>query len=184
MTVIGIAQRRSTFLVLVTLGLIATLAAGAALASPPAAGKAAPDFQITTLDGKELTLADFKGQVLVLNFWATWCAPCKRELPLLDAYYKIQRPFGLRILAVTTEDSLPLSKLQPLAAMLTIPMVRHLRGPYAILGAVPTNYVIDRAGVLRYAKAGAFSVDAMNEILVPLLSEPAPSTAVTVSSLP
>lgn len=61
-------------------------------------------------------------------------------------------------------------------------MVRHLRGPYGTLGAVPTNFVIDRAGVLRYAKAAAFSVDDMNSILVPLLSEPAPASATTTAS--
>ncbi len=149
-------------------------------------GKPAPDFKVTTLDGKELSLSDFKGQVLVLNFWATWCGPCKRELPLLDAYYKAQQKFGLRVLAVTTQDSLPLSQLQPLAAALTIPMVRRFRGPYSDPEAVPTNYVVDRQGVLRYAKAAAFSLDDLNGLLVPLLQEPTPGGAapVTTNSAP
>jgi thiol-disulfide isomerase/thioredoxin len=130
---------------------------------------AAPDFQVTTVDGRTLSLADFKGQVLVINFWATWCAPCKRELPMLDSYYRIQQQAGLRVLAVTTENSLPLSKLKSLSAALAIPMVREFKGAYGPLKGVPTNYVIGRDGVLRYAKAGALTVDKMNAILVPLL---------------
>jgi peroxiredoxin len=145
-------------------------------------GKPAPDFKVTTLDGKQLTLADFKGQVLVLNFWATWCGPCRQELPLLDGYYKAQQKFGLRVLAVTTEDSLPLDRLKPLAAVLTIPMVRRFRGPYSDPEAVPTNYVIDRTGTLRYAKAASFSLDDLNGLLVPLLKEPAPEQTVSIAA--
>ena len=145
-----------------------------ALAKAPVVGEAAPNFEVTTLDGRKITLADLKGQVVVLNFWATWCGPCKIELPMLDAYYKVQQKFGLRVLAVTTEDSVPWFRLKPLAAVLTIPMVRSLHGPYVVLDGVPTNYVIDRAGVLAYAKAGAFSLDDLNRILVPLLLAPAP----------
>jgi cytochrome c biogenesis protein CcmG/thiol:disulfide interchange protein DsbE len=133
--------------------------------------KAAPDFQVTTLDGEKLTLADFKFEVLVINFWATWCGPCKTELPMLDAYYRQQQYSGLRILAVTTEDSLPISKLKPLAAVLTIPMARHFKGPYGPMRGVPTNFVIDRHGVLRYAKAGALTFDDMQSVLAPLLKE-------------
>jgi cytochrome c biogenesis protein CcmG/thiol:disulfide interchange protein DsbE len=142
-------------------------------------GKPAPDFQVITLDGKKLTLADFKDQVLVINFWATWCAPCKRELPLLDKYLRAQQHAGLRVLAVTTEDSVPVSQLKSLAAALTIPMVRRFKGDYGPLKGVPTNYVIDRDGILRYAKAGGFTLDDLNEILVPLLREHRPDAPET-----
>jgi cytochrome c biogenesis protein CcmG/thiol:disulfide interchange protein DsbE len=148
----------------------------AAAAKEPVVGASAPTFRVTTFDGKKLTLADFKGQVLVVNFWATWCAPCKEELPLLDKYYRARENVGLRILAVTTEDSVPQYQLKKLAAALAIPMVRQFRGDYGPLKAVPTNYVIDRAGVLRYAKAAALTLDDLNEILIPLLREAAPVT--------
>ena len=151
---------------------VASLAYATSVAGrDPVVGQPAPDFQVTTFDGKKLTLADFKDQVLVLNFWATWCAPCKEELPLLDRYYRIQQKRGLRVLAITTEDSVPLSQLKPLAAALTIPMVRTLKGPYRVLKGVPTNYVIDRHGILRYARAAAMTLDTMNEVLVPLLGD-------------
>jgi cytochrome c biogenesis protein CcmG, thiol:disulfide interchange protein DsbE len=141
------------------------------LTKAPVVGQPAPDFAVTTFDGKKLSLADFKDQVLIINFWATWCTPCKKELPLLDGYFAFQQIHGLRVVAVTTEDSAPLKLLQPLAAAVRFPMARSMRGPYRVMTGVPTNYVIDRRGILRYAKAGAFDLDALNEILVPLLSE-------------
>ncbi len=149
-------------------------ASPAAAAKIPAVGEVAPDFRALMTDGKKVTLADFKGQVLILNFWATWCGPCKTELPLLDTYYKVQRANGLRVLAVGTENSLPVEQMEPLAKALQIPLVWHMGGPYrAIDGAVPTNFVIDRHGVVRYATAGAFSLDELNAVIVPLLQEPA-----------
>jgi cytochrome c biogenesis protein CcmG, thiol:disulfide interchange protein DsbE len=135
-------------------------------------GKPAPDFQVTTADGQKLTLADFKGQVLVLNFWATWCGPCKQELPLLEGYYRAQQPAGLRILAVATEDSLTPYQLRPLAKILTIPMVKRFKGAdYGEIKALPTNFVIDRDGILRYADAGGFTHESMVQLLGPLLEQ-------------
>ena len=144
---------------------------------PPAirVGKPAPDFTAVLLDGRKVSLKDYQGQVLVINFWATWCSPCKRELPLLDGYYQAQQKFGLKVIAATTEDSLPLYQLQPLAKAMSIPMVRYLRGGYGPLEGVPTNYVIDRAGVVRWAQAGAFTLEGLNKLLVPLLREPPPA---------
>jgi peroxiredoxin len=159
------------FLIVVCSGLLSGVAFGAR--GLPVVGQSAPDFEVTTLDGKTLRLADFKGQVVVLNFWATWCEPCKKELPMLNVYYRMRQSAGLRVLAVTTEDSAPLSQLKPLAAALAIPMVRYFKGDYGPLKGVPTNYVIDRNGVLRYAQAGALTLEDLNTVLVPLLSEPA-----------
>ena len=171
---------RSLALGLAVLGL-AGLSAAPALAARPVVGQPAPNFEVTTLDGTKVSLADLKGQVVILNFWATWCGPCKQELPLLDRYYRIRKSAGLSVFAVTTEDSLPLSRLKPVAAALAIPMVRHLKGPYGVMDGVPTNYVFDRAGVLRYAEANAFTLDDLNDLLVPLLSEPAPPKIQPVS---
>ena len=147
-------------------------------------GDSAPDFSATTLDGKEISLSDFKGQVLLINFWATWCAPCKEELPLLEAYYRLQGKYGLRVLAVSTEGSLPVERLRPLAEHLTLSMVRDFRGPYrAIRGDVPSNFVIGRDGIVHYARPGAFDLDSLNRILVPLLQAPAPPAPIVPEKL-
>ena len=157
--------------------------ASAWLAAPVAAGdkvtigQPAPDFTLTLIDGTKVTRDELRGQVVVLNFWATWCVPCRTELPTLDTYYQMRKDAGLRVFAVTTEDSLPAYQLKKLFAVMHIPPVRKVKGPYDSIGnAVPTNIVIGRDGRVRYAKAGAFDLDSLNEILVPLLREPPPAS--------
>ncbi|MGI8840738.1 MAG: TlpA family protein disulfide reductase [Caulobacteraceae bacterium] len=161
-------------------GAIAAMAGAAAWAlasavlAAPKVGQPAPDFTVATFGGRTVKMADLKGDVIVLNFWATWCAPCRQELPLLKAFFRAYNKYGFQVLAVATEDSVPQSQLRPLATKLTIPMVKRLKGPYHQLDGVPTNYVIDRSGKLVYAKAGAFDIDALNAIVIPLLKEPIP----------
>jgi cytochrome c biogenesis protein CcmG/thiol:disulfide interchange protein DsbE len=157
------------------LGLLLAAALTPAMATEPRVGQPAPDFQLTLVDGSHVRLSELRGQVVVLNFWATWCVPCRTELPTLDGYYRIAQRHGLRVFAITTEDSVPIFQLRRVFAAMAIGAVRNMRGPYQpINGAVPTNFVIDRAGRVRYASAGAFDLDDLNHVLIPLLNEPAP----------
>ncbi len=148
----------------------------------PRVGQPAPDFQVTTFGGRTVKMADLKGDVIILNFWATWCAPCRRELPLLEEFFRAYNKYGFQVLAVASEDSVLDSKLRPLAAKLTIPFVKRLKGPYHQLDGVPTNYVVDRSGKLVYAKAAAFDIDALNAIVIPLLKEPIPEPSPPAAS--
>lgn len=141
----------------------------------PKIGDQAPDFRLTLIDGSKVSLKDLRGNVVVLNFWATWCVPCRHELPTLDAYYAAQEKHGLKVFAIATEDSLPVYQLKKLFAAMHMPSAKRIDGPYNTLEGVPTNYVIDRSGHVRYAKAGAMDLDTLNEVLVPLLKEPAPA---------
>ncbi|HXH17151.1 MAG TPA: TlpA disulfide reductase family protein [Sphingomonas sp.] len=154
----------------------ALLLATTAASAPIKVGEKAPDYELTMIDGSKIRSADLRGQVVVLNFWATWCGPCKRELPLLHTYYRLRKGNGLRVFAVATEDSVPAYRLKPLFAAMAIPSARRIKGRFGVMGALPTNYIIDRAGVVRYAKVGAFDLDDLNRILVPMLREPAPTT--------
>ncbi|MGN6817190.1 MAG: TlpA family protein disulfide reductase [Sphingomonas sp.] len=140
-------------------------------------GQPAPDFTLTLIDGTKITRDQLRGQVVILNYWATWCGPCRQELPLLDTYYEIQKKHGLRVFAVATEDSVSPFFMKKLFAVMHIQPTRKIKGPYDLIGnALPTNIIIGRDGRVRYAQAGAFTLDTLNQVLVPLLNEPAPSS--------
>jgi thiol-disulfide isomerase/thioredoxin len=169
---------------------LAGLAGALACALPAAAapdikvGKPAPPFKTTTVDGQHVSLADLKGDVVVLNFWATWCGPCRAELPLLDGYAKARKADGLRVIAVDYHDQdAPLWKLTQLAAKASLQVARRFDGDYRPEhDAIPTSYIIDRAGVLRQIKLGAMDASEVVSILDPLLKEPAPASPTTVAS--
>jgi thiol-disulfide isomerase/thioredoxin len=166
--------RRRRFRILAT-----ALAAPALLAYTPApafasagAGRPAPAAILRTFDGQAIRIDELRGKVVVLNLWATWCVPCRAELPLLDAYQRRHAVRGLRIFAVATQDSVPASFLKPLADITTLTLVRRMSGiGYPVLGGVPTNYVIDRQGIVRYAKSGALDAEDLAELVGPLLAE-------------
>jgi cytochrome c biogenesis protein CcmG/thiol:disulfide interchange protein DsbE len=154
------------------------LVASSASAASIKVGQPAPNFDLVLVGGKHVHLSDLRGQVVVLNYWATWCVPCRTELPLLDSYYRAasKRGWPLKIFAVATEDSGPTYEMKPLFAVMAIPAAERIRGgPFADVTGLPTNYVIDKSGVIRYAKAGAFDLDELNSVLIPLLKEPAPA---------
>ncbi len=152
------------------------LAPGAALAAK--VGKPAPNFEIRTFDGYAIPLESLRGKVVILNYWATWCAPCRIELPQMDTYVRRHRTAPLVIYAVTIDNTTPWSRLKPLADTLVFPLVERLkgRGYGTIRGAVPTNYVIDRFGVVRYAESGAFTLESLEEIVTPMLTETSPAS--------
>lgn len=152
----------------------ALLAATPATARELKVGQPAPPIELTLADGTKTTIAEHRGEVILVNFWATWCVPCRVELPLLDAYYRKISKHGARVFAVTTEGSVPIFKMKALFAALAITPAKGIRGIDRSVPAVPTNYIIDRQGIVRYAKAGAMDLDDLNRELIPLLREPVP----------
>lgn len=142
-------------------------------------GKPAPTFSGQTFQGQEVSFEAMRGKVVILNFWATWCAPCREELPLLDGYLRAREKDGLRVIAITTDaNRLPEKFRGMLQGVTALPLLSRFRGDYAPINkAIPTNFIIDRAGVVRYAKAAALNLDDLNELLVPLLNEPPPPEA-------
>ena len=150
------------------------LAPGAAFAGP--VGKPAPKYVLVDYEGHEISQADLRGKVVILNYWATWCAPCRNEMPAMDLYVRHHKGAPLAIYAITVDNQVPYSRLKFLDDSLAFSLVQKLKGRgYGIRGGVPTSYVIDRAGIVRHAKAGAFDQQQLEALVTPLLSEPDPA---------
>lgn len=112
--------------------------------------QAARDFQVTTLDQRSLTLSGFRGQVVFLNFWATWCKPCEAEMPSMERLWQRYRDKGLVVLAVSS-DADGAAAVGPFVAKhkLTFPVGLDPRmevGARYQVWALPSTFIIDRKG--------------------------------------
>jgi peroxiredoxin len=139
-------------LILVTMFLVVWLQS--AKYEPLTVGKAAPDFQLPDLNDKEIRLSDYRGKVVFLNFWATWCKPCREEMPSMEVLYKNFEKDGLVILAVSIDRVTTKKEIPPFVKglNLTFPVLVDSWGQtdkrYKLMG-VPETYIIDREGTLR-----------------------------------
>lgn len=137
---------------------------------PALALKAAADG--ATLDNQTLV-----GKLVLLHFWATWCTPCKAEMAALETFMRLHPDTDLKIYAVTVELEYSASKLKPLQAILHYPIATSVSHAYQIKGGVPTSYIIDRVGILRFAAAGALDEAGFEALVNPLLAQAAPQPA-------
>ncbi|MDP2675194.1 MAG: redoxin domain-containing protein [Dehalococcoidia bacterium] len=122
-------------------------------------GSLAPDFLLATLDGGDLRLSDLRGKGVIVNFWATWCAPCRKEMPQFVAAYDRYKGEGLEVVAVNVQES-P-SIIRPFAADfgMKFPVVLDKRSSVSDsyrLSGLPMTYFIDREGVIRSVFQGPF----------------------------
>lgn len=113
-------------------------------------GNEAPPLQFTTVDGKKVSLSDLKGKVVLLNFWATWCGPCRQEMPDIVKLYNSHKDRGLVVLGLSTDE-----KQENLDAFLKenplpYPVGRVTRDEAAPFGvkSLPTSILIDRSGTV------------------------------------
>ena len=133
-------------------GLLAltTLLLGAAA---NAAGNApAPEFSLPSRGGSTIDLSQFKGQVVMINFWASWCAPCRKEMPLLEDIYKKYQPLGFTLLSLNVEpdrkDAESFLKDTPVTFPVLFDANSKVSGLYNVQG-MPTSVFIDRQGRVR-----------------------------------
>jgi thiol-disulfide isomerase/thioredoxin len=143
----------------------------------PEVGKPAPMVEAKLLDGSTFDLAAMPGKVVIVHFWATWCAPCRVEMPALDAFYRAHKPEGLAVVAISLDTHDDLDKVKA--------VMREFGFPAALLGnakangygriwRVPLTFVIDRRGVLRrdgFAANPTIDAATLDRDVLPLLRE-------------
>jgi len=128
----------------------------------------APDFQLSTLDGETFSLKQFSGHPVLLNFWATWCVPCKEEMPLIVERYQQYQP-DLVVLAVDEGESL--SDVKTFLAENALPFIilldesQEIGDLYGIYG-YPTTFFIDVSGIVQAVEVGSMDINTIDKDLL------------------
>jgi peroxiredoxin len=121
--------------------------------------KRAPGFQLADIKGKTVSLDDFQGKLVFLNFWATWCGPCRSEMPYIQDLYEGQSETGVAILAINVGEDLAEVEGFLKEYSLTFPVLLDISGTVAKkynIRAIPATYFIDSDGIIRDMQIGAF----------------------------
>lgn len=125
----------------------------------PQVGFLAPDFTLELLNGGDITLSDLRGKVVLVNIWASWCPPCRKEMPAIEIVYEELKSQGFEVLALNTtyqdDEREAAAFIQNLG--LTFPILLDRTGEVSglyLLRALPTSYFIDREGVIRSVVVG------------------------------
>jgi thiol-disulfide isomerase/thioredoxin len=141
---------------------------------PVAANYPAPELSLNDLDGNPRSLADYRGQVALVNLWATWCPPCVKELPTLNDFYRDYAANGFILVGVNDGEELPVVKDYVTRTGLTFPI--WLDPSFLTESAfgtmnLPSSYVIDRQGQVRLQWIGAISRAMLEKYVVPIIEE-------------
>ncbi|WP_255460959.1 TlpA family protein disulfide reductase [Edaphobacter albus] len=132
--------------------------------APKMRGKQAPQFSLTSLDGKKVSLADYKGRPVLVNFWATWCGPCKVEMPWFEQFRKQYAAQGFEILGLADDVDAGKDAIAKVVqkAGVTYPILLtdgKVQNAYGGLDVLPMSFYIDRNGVIVEQTAGLGSKD-------------------------
>lgn len=165
-------ERRFARVVAVCALLLAALLGGCAKEETWKTGTRAPEISVLDLNDKTVKLSDFKGEVVVLRFWATGCKACVAGMPVLDEFSKAYREKGLTVLAVNMANSKPLVEVFAKGLKLSYPV---LLDPALIAAkkygvrAVPSTYFIDRKGIAKLAVVGEIKQELFDKTVAELL---------------
>ncbi len=127
--------------------------------SVPKEGFTAPDFTLSLLDGGEITLSELRGKVVLVNFWTSWCLPCRQEMPAIESVYRSYKDIGLVVIGLnlTAQDSKQEAAAFAQEVGVTFPIALDLNNSVGNLyrvTALPTSFFIDRKGVIRSVIVG------------------------------
>jgi len=137
--------------------LSAALTAQSPAAAPTLLGKAAPDFVLKAMDGRNLRLSEFRGQVVLVNFWARWAGDSRQEMPALDRINATYERAGLVILGVSVDEDDVRAREFAAAMKVSYPIMfdrESTIGRDYLLQTMPATFLVDRSGVVRYVKLG------------------------------
>ena len=140
-----------------TLGMLLTVFAATSLASSGMEGQQAPDFALKSSTGENLRLSEYRGDVVMINFWATWCGPCRQEMPLLDELYQRYERVGFNLLGVNIDDDSRRAMQMIDELGVNFPVLFDSRKEVSKLyevEAMPVTVLVDREGNVRYVHHG------------------------------
>jgi peroxiredoxin len=133
------------------------LAAPVSQAAMPSTGSVAPEFTLKSNSGKNLKLSEYRGQVVMINFWASWCAPCRQEMPLLNRIYQQYHKTGFVLFGVNIDDNPETARALAQQLGVSFPVLfdadKQVSKRYDV-DAMPSTLLIDRNGKVRYIHRG------------------------------
>jgi len=139
------------------IGIIFCLFAATGLASSGMEGQPAPDFALKSSSGENLRLSEYRGDVVMINFWATWCGPCRQEMPLLDELYSRYQRVGFNLLGVNIDDDSRRAMRMIEELGVNFPVLFDSRKEVSKLyevDAMPVTVLVDREGTVRHVHHG------------------------------